>query len=392
MNAFLTMMLIRTLAVACSLLIVGAGVAARGDEPISLRTGKAFEQTLAARISLVSQAVPLAEQLRSLQQQSGIAILRDRRIDPRQEITVEVAQQPRQQVLQTIAEIIPDGWSVPLDCDVVVVGNRLDVLRLPILFEQTQNHVDEVKRRWPASQRSSLTRKSDLAWDQLAEPREIVTRLATQTQLTVSNPELIPHDVWQAAHLPRMSAAEGLCLVLSQFDLTFHLDPDGDKLTIAPVDWDKTFERRYPVRSSLKTAVVAAWKPIVAESQIGWSGSSARITATIDQHAELLANLTKLDISKSDASNSNPVSLRTAMFQFKASSQTIAQAIAGFRRNQIAIDVVRESDPEVQRLLMKTVDLSQINEKLSGEKFFPRVFGQHFSEVKVLDDRVILIP
>jgi hypothetical protein len=392
MSTFLTMKMIRILVCGCSLLIVGAGVAVQADEPISLKTGKAFEQALAARISLVSQAVPLAEQIRSLQQQSGIAILRDRRIDPRQEITVEVVQQPRQQVLQSIAEITPDGWCIPLDCDVVVVGNRLDVLRLPILFEQTQNHVDEVTPRWPASQRSSFTGKSDLVWDQLAEPREIVTRMATQAQLTVSNPELIPHDVWQAANLPRMSVAEGLCLVLSQFDLTFRLESNGSRMTIVPIDRERTFERRYSVRSSLKTAVIAAWKPIVSEAQISWSGSSARITTAIDQHAELLAILNDLNVSKRETGNPNPVSLRTAMFQFKASSQTIAQAIAGFRRNQIAIDVVRESDPVVQRLLMKTLDLSQINEKLSGEKFFPRVFGEHFAEVKVLDDRVILIP
>jgi len=386
------MTLIRTLGCACSLLIALPGMGDQGVEQIPLKTGRAFEQALAARISLASQAVPLAEQLSSLQQQSGIAILRDRRIDPRQEISVEVAQQPRQQILQTIAEIIPDGWCVPLDCDVVVVGNRRHVLRLPILLEQTRDHVDEVTRRWPASQRSSLTRKLDFTWDQLAEPREIVGSLATLAQLTISNPELIPHDVWQAAKLPRMSVADSLCLVLSQFDLTFQLDADSRNMTIVPIDRDKTFEQRYPVRSSLKSAVLAAWKPIIPESQITWSGSSARIIATMDQHAELLANLTKLDISKSEAGSSSSVSLRTAMFQFKASSQTIAQAIAGFRRNQIAIDVVRESDPDVQRLLKRTVDLSQINEKLSGEKFFPRVFAEHFSEVKVLDDRVILIP
>ena len=79
------------------------------NESTTFKTGKEVEKSLATEIRWSSIGSELAEQLRDLQSQSGVCILRDRRIDPHRLITVQTEFVSRAQVLMQISRTIPDG-------------------------------------------------------------------------------------------------------------------------------------------------------------------------------------------------------------------------------------------------------------------------------------------
>ncbi|MFN9721450.1 MAG: hypothetical protein ACK58L_22350, partial [Planctomycetota bacterium] len=81
------------------------------DDQVRFRKGKEFEKSLAEVTRVSSILIPLQVQLDDLMQSSGLAIHRDRRIDPGQPISLETDFLPRVQVLARISSTIP-GTSI----------------------------------------------------------------------------------------------------------------------------------------------------------------------------------------------------------------------------------------------------------------------------------------
>ena len=363
-----------------------------GDEQSSFNTGKELQTALATNISWFSIRAELNDQLRDLQAQTNVVILRDRRIDPHRPISVKTDFVSRVQVLKQISSAIPEGAYCVTE-NFACVGPVDATYRLPILLNHKADQVTSLRKKIDAAAFRRLTAKIDASWEQLSEPRQILLDHARTAGAVIKNPDAIPHDVLAEARLPRMSFAELTTVILNQFDLTFRLERDRVELTIIPVDPGEILEHRYVVGSKLKALVTTAWRQRAPDIEIKWTGSNATITTTLRQHALLNASLQEAlnSISSSDGAATTPDgSIRTRNFQIKAERATIGQLIDFFRQEKIMIELIDNDSPEVRAILSQSVQLDKLAERQPGSELFPLIFGKYFKRVDVQDDRVVL--
>jgi hypothetical protein len=71
----------------------------------------------------------------------------------------------------------------------------------------------------PSRQRSVLDASMPWQWSAGARPRDLVAAAATKAGIAVEGIAMVPHDHLPAMSLPEMALAEGLDLVLADFDL-----------------------------------------------------------------------------------------------------------------------------------------------------------------------------
>ena len=360
------------------------------NQPTTFRTGKDLQAALAANIKWSSIGAELDDQLGDLQLQSEVAILRDRRIDPHRVIQVETDFVPRVRVLKQISDKIPDS-AICVSDSFVFLGPAMAVDRLPILLSRNAGQVSSLQKKIDAGSLRRLTMKSEVSWNELAEPRQILVDQATSVGAMILNPEAIPYDVWAARRLPRMSFIELASVILNQFDLTIKVSDHAAELTIVPIDPDESLEHKYLI-GRFKPSVSKTWQSQLPDVEVKWTGSNAMIVTTLRNHAKLNAILQ--DAMFAVASDSTPsnaaASLRTTTYQLKAERATLGQLIEHFRRENVTIEVEDENSDAVQAVLRESISLSELSEKLPGTKFFPLLFGTHFKRVDVKNDRVVL--
>lgn len=359
-------------------------------QPTSFKFGKDLRAALAANVKWSSIGAELDNQLADLQLQSEVAILRDRRIDPHRVIQVETDFVPRVQVLKQISDKIPD--SAICVCDsFIVLGPAMAVDRLPILLSRNAEQVNSLRQKIDSAAIRRLTIKVDVSWDELAEPRQILVDQATAADVVLLNPDAIPHDVWAACRMPKMSFIELATFVLNQFDLTIKVSDTAAEFTVVTIDPEESFEHKYLV-GKFKAAASKIWQNQLPDVDVKWSGSNATITTTLQIHARLNAILQNaMFVDEFDPMPANAeTSLRTTAYQLKAERATLGQLIEHFRREKMTIEVANESSNEVQDVLKESISLSAFSEKLPGTEFFPLIFGKHFRRVDVKDDRVVL--
>jgi len=378
------------MAVWCRLLILACYSCAvlRADEQSKVVTGSALQKALASSVSWSADGVALQSQLASVRQQSGILVLRDRRIDPRSSITVETGFVARAAVLQQIAAAVPDCSAVVTD-SYVLLGPANRVQRLPVLLKE----VSEQESFWKKLPVGRLPRKAvsglQPEWSAGAVPREILQRAAAECGIELENVELVPHDVWGAMQLPRQSFAELACFVLVQFDLQPVLAADSPRVRIEPIDAARVLELKYSVPLKQKEQLQSEWTQRHPEVGLRWSSSTVTLKADLDLHADFVGLQQRLSTLGAGVAVPGD-SLRTRQFQLQGERATVGYLLQELRKNRIVIEVEGEDEPAVQRLLQGVVDLSVVREKQPGLKFFPALFGGQFRTVEVLDDRIRL--
>ena len=360
------------------------------DQQATFKTGKDLQAAMAKNIKWSSIGAELDNQLEDFQQQSEVAILRDRRIDPHRVIQVETDFVPRVQVLKQISARIPDA-AVFVSDSFTFLGPAMAVDRLPILLSRNAEQVNSLRKKIDTGALRRVTAKVDVSWDELAEPRQMLLDQATFVGAIILNANDIPHDVWAARRLPKLSFVELATVVLNQFDLTIKVSDNAAEFTVIPIDPDESFEHRYLV-GKFRPTVAKTWQSQLPDVEIKWNGSNAAITTTLLNHARLNAILQEAVFAvASDSATSIPQdSLRTTAYQLKAERATLGELIENFRGGTITIEVVDETSDAVQAILKESISLSEFSEKLPGTKFFPLIFGRHFKRVEVQDDRVVL--
>ena len=381
----------RNVLLAMTVLIAGTTAEAFDQKP-TLKTGKSLKNAMLTTVSWSSVNTPLQTQLADLMKQSDVAVIRDRRIDPRSQISLTASSVSRWEVLKNIAGEVPDGGCC-LTENVAYVGPVQEVYRLPVLIELRQNEINQLRRKMKPEDHRKLVALVDSSWAELDEPKLILDGYARAVGVRITNPDLIPHDVWAQCSLPRMAFAEIATIVLNQFDLEFQLSDDGRSVTLKTIDPHETFDHRYSPGKKFQAAATGLWKKQFPEITVNWSGSVATANATLEQHGRLNAALSEL-MNTDGAVTTKPAppnSLRTRSFiKFRAERKTISELIGYFRANLIAIEVIDEDQPATGVVMKEIVPLIDIEEKKTGVEFFPLIFGDHFRKVEVLDDRVVL--
>jgi len=358
----------------------------------AFRTGKAREKAMATEANWSVTNSSVQEQLRLLSEQTQTAIILDRRIDPDFTVSLDSGFVSRWEVVRKISSTIPDAGVTDV-ADMTVLGPYRSVRRVPVLMAMCDDSLLRWKKVLSTDEYRKVTQLSAREWPMLAEPRQLLIDAARAAGVTIRNPDAVPHDVWEQGQLTRLSFLDFSCILLAQFDLHPVLSESKAEISIEPVDPSAKIVHKYSIAATDKPRVTQAWQALHPELALRWTGSSTTITASIDQHADMMEVLSFLKQPTTGGGTGAPQeSLKTRKFQLKASRTTVADLIQFFASNSVRIEIANPESPEAKALLRKMVDLGSLTEKMSGREFFPALFGEHVREVSVQDDRVILTP
>ncbi|HVX16069.1 MAG TPA: STN domain-containing protein [Pirellulales bacterium] len=225
------------------------------------------------------QGVSVRGGLTNLSKAQQIAILLDRRIDPERLIDLTAERVPLDELMARAADQIDAAvaWLGPL----AYVGPRAAAHRLRTLAALRAADA----RRLPKPERDVFEREASWSWPELAEPRTLVAELATTAHVEVEGVDLIPHDLWPAADLPRLSWTDRLTLLANEFDLTFRF-ADSTRVRLVPIVEPVVIERRYPAgKQAAETA--ARWRRLVPDAEIDISAGKLVVRGRLEDH-ELL--------------------------------------------------------------------------------------------------------
>jgi hypothetical protein len=252
--------------------------AVRAEESVKWKTGSDFAKALRAPLDRTGSDKPVGESVTALSRATGVAALLDRRVDPHQLVSVDAHGISLADGLTALANTLQLG--VGTIGAVQYIGPKTTAARVEALSELRS-------RDATAKGRKAWLKTAPAGWDDLAEPRELAQDIAKAAGATISNPEVIPHDVWAAWSGPPLSHADRLTLVLAGFDLTFELRGDGTEAEIVSVPEQLTFERTYDVVDSV-SKVSGQLKRLASDIEVHASGTKAvRVIATAEQHAQV---------------------------------------------------------------------------------------------------------
>jgi len=198
--------------------------------------------------------------LAGLAREHRVAVLMDRRIDPDRRVNLVLHNQPLARALAEIAAR-QSAASVPFG-PLIYVGPPESAARLEALAARARR--EAARAAGPVAKRLLVERR--LAWDDLTEPRALLTALGREAGLEIDGLELVPHDLWAAADLPALPWIDRLTLVAVQFDLTFTLAAEGRSPRLVAIPDRLVPSRTPPPRSAGPRGESARHPGVMADS------------------------------------------------------------------------------------------------------------------------------
>jgi len=273
MNHFLRLAVVLVVAVG-ALFPAVAGAAA---EPKHWLTGPALEQQLKRPVSVTWSQISLRRALGSLSRSQNVAILLDRRIDPSQQLDLNLADEPLETVFQQIAEHQAMGVSHLGSVTYFGPKATTDWLRTVAGMRR-----DEA-RAMPAAVRQRLLQAHAWHWDMLATPRELLATLTEESGMKINGLSAIPHDLWPAADLPPLAWIDRLSLVAAEFGLTFEFEPAGNALRLVPIP-DKVSIRRSYRTGPRSKELARRWREQLPQATVRAEGDTVTVEGRLEDH------------------------------------------------------------------------------------------------------------
>ncbi|MFN8708647.1 MAG: hypothetical protein ACK526_18975 [Planctomyces sp.] len=356
---------------------------------------KVLKKTSAISVTGVS----LETQILDFKEQTGVTVVRDRRVDPESVLTFSLPPTETSEQLNSICRSLKSMSWQPTD-QFIYLAPETAAPRLAVLMDLVRQELKTGPKEKPGVVRptENLSTESlpSSESSEPEEPRRIFLTGASAVGWTVVNPESIPHDLWNPVNIPRLPFIELAALILNQFDLSLQRASDNE-IRIVPFDPNGRLQRSYQFDPEVRQSVTEQIARQYPELKVRWSGNRMTCTATLAQHCSLQQTLQDSRFGSHPSGLTDPrtkhsgPSLTTERFTLKADrATTIGQLIEHFRGNGIAIEITDEDTESVRKLLQRPirVDLKDI----PGIDFFPKLFGDHFQRIEVLDQRIILHP
>lgn len=350
------------------------------DAPI-LRSGAEFKAALDRWISAswhnASEDGKSSAQLRRilshLSETFQVSIVLDRRIDPTQEVAVNLVNRKLSDALRDIAGRASAGMSVL--ANTVYVGPPASAARLRTLAELRMDELFAMSSDLPKGRQFSLGKRIVFPWDDLDRPADLVRRIAERYDLDVQEAQLMPHDLWAGATLPRVNAVEALSLVLIQFDLTFAWSEAAAGIRLLPVPSDVWVKRTYTSIGRDTSAAVRVCHEQMPDLEITAQGSQLVVRGTMEQH-DAVAMLLRLGIGRRSSRrprSSGPPPLIKRLFTLSVANVPVKAVIQQLESSGMTFDY------DAEKMTAAGVDFSQtvtIDVKnASADEFFEAVFG-----------------
>jgi hypothetical protein len=245
-------------------------------------TGPKLIAQLSDPVDMVWSENPLRDALAALARAQNVAVLLDRRIDPSRKLTISVKQSPLSEVLTAVA--LSGELGVTLAGPVAYFGPADAVPKLRTLIFLRE----EEARKMPTVAAKMWLQERPLAWNDFAQPREILQRLGRDNRLTISGLKSIPYDLWAAADLPPMTLVERLALIAFQYDLTFSYAANGRRIELAPIPPDIRLARSYPGGRKLEETA-KRFAELAPHADIETVGDTLLVKGLLEDHERIEA-------------------------------------------------------------------------------------------------------
>jgi hypothetical protein len=263
------------------------------QEPASWKTGPAFRRQLDELVKNATwQDRALRDGLSSLSQTYGIAILLDRRIDPGQSITLTARDVSVEAFLKQVAttahaEMTTIGPAAYL-------GPPETASQLATLAAIRRQDVSKL----PNEEKARLLRTETWQWEELAQPRQLLSDLARQAAVTVENVDLVPLDLWPSARLPPLPWVDRMSLLLAGFGLTFEINERGTSVRPVPAPTTAVLEKRYtPIGNAANFATQL--RRVLPEAKIRIEQAQLVVAARQEDHEKIERLLLGQSVPKS---------------------------------------------------------------------------------------------
>ncbi|HYO24977.1 MAG TPA: hypothetical protein VEQ85_08505, partial [Lacipirellulaceae bacterium] len=260
----------------------GRGTACAADALRPLRATGALAKQLEGRVTLAWDGQGIGAALDRLAQVQRLPLWIDRRVDRNWPVTVNARDLAARDVLDAAAAGAGDAWGWSTLETVVYFGPRESARDLATLAELAR----EGLVRAPAEARRAWLTPSPWEFPRLAEPGALLAQAVEAAGAELAPGAAVPHDLWQAHALPRISPLDRALLVLIGFDLTVAPSADGKRARVAPLPPEIAIQRDYP-RSAAVSAMlqrIAAEDPAARVRQVG---ARAELSGRWEDHARV---------------------------------------------------------------------------------------------------------
>ena len=255
------------------------------------KNGPALRRALDATVPGVGwRNVSLRSLLEQVERGYGVCMLRDRRIDPTRRPEVAASNIPLRALLSDLASAADAELRFVGDAAYLGPPEAAAVVRT--LAELRRQEL--VSAAGPAARRTALQRSDAVRWSDLTSSADVLHAVAARFGLTIENPEDLPHDLWPGGTLAGVSAAEGLTLVLIQFDLTFAWSNDLRSIRLVPLPSDRNaivLTRALFSRDRPPGQAAVAWEAKVPGIEAAAQADRVVVTGTVEQFEALEAAL-----------------------------------------------------------------------------------------------------
>ena len=245
-----------------------------------------LHQKLSEKTSVNVRDVTCHDFLRRLSGQSGIPIIRDRRINPSTALTLKTDLVSTKRLLNIIAGHLPDA-GVSYGDSYVYIGPLSSARTLQTLIELRRKQILDARSRFPNDAYRRLIASTSSPWADASSPRQLILSRAGECGLAITNAEIIPHDLWRADSLPVIPFAEFASIVLTQFDLTFDVSAGDSTMTIVPQPDSIVIEKRHGVPRRRRTEVERWLTDQSSGVNATWQRASVLVTARIEIHQQI---------------------------------------------------------------------------------------------------------
>ena len=261
------------------LLAIGLVNLTNSAQAMDLKTGRQFENQLNAKVTISWSGQRLRAAIRNLSKSQGVAIMLDRRVNPDQLIQLSVRELSLKEALVTLADQIQMG--VCYVGPVAYLGPPQITTKLATLAAIKEMQAVETSR--------PLTTMQSRRWEALATPRELLQAIAEEAALSISGIQAVPHDLWPAVQLPRLSISQQLTLILAGFDLSFDIDT-ATSIRIAPIPNQLSLRRSYTLGRNSKRRIERIRKQF-PEAIISIANNRITIDSTQEIHQAIRKTL-----------------------------------------------------------------------------------------------------
>lgn len=345
-----------------------------------LFTGTRALESLQRPRSVTLQAVPLLDAITNLQNRMQYAIILDRRIDPRQPITLATGLVNSKDVLRQVAEaakakvVFADGFAV--------VGPAESVSKLRTVMELRRNEVRSLRSKLGPAKYQSWFDEVGAGWPNLMQPQRFVVEQIQMAKATPEQSAELPHDLWRAQQLPALNLIQRLSIVLNQFDQTFRIE-ENSVVKLVPVEENPTVRRRFRVPNDRREAVEALLQRHQPSADATWSGSRMTLRGRVE-----LMEAVESAIRNKTVSN-NQQGLKTQLFSMSIpAGSTIFRVVESLKASGVTIRIQGLNLRRREEYLQTKIQMDA--ERMPGAEFFPALLKADGGTVKVEQDFVLI--